>query len=73
MERKINMNRSFRLYTKIIIFLAILTFQLCSSVNAQTRKHTLFFEGTDYELNVYKIYGKEPGKTILLIGGIQGD
>ncbi len=35
--------------------------------------HNVFFEGTDYELNVYKVYGKEPGKTILLIGGIQGD
>ena len=73
MERKINMDRSFRLYVNLVIFLVILAVQLCSSVNAQTRRHTLFFEGTDYELNVYKIYGKEPGKTILLIGGIQGD
>ncbi len=35
--------------------------------------HNVFFEGTDYELSVYRVYGKEPGKTILLIGGIQGD
>jgi hypothetical protein len=32
-----------------------------------------FFSGTDYELNVYRIKGKLPGKTILIIGGIQGD
>lgn len=31
------------------------------------------FGGTDYELNVYKIRGKSPGKTILIIGGIQGN
>lgn len=37
------------------------------------RTHTVFFEGTDHELNVYRVYGKEEGKTILLIGGIQGD
>jgi len=43
------------------------------SVMAQERVHTVFFEGTDHELNVYRIYGQQPGKTILLIGGIQGD
>lgn len=42
-------------------------------VNAQKRIHSAYYEGTDFELNVYKIYGKEPGKTLLLIGGIQGD
>lgn len=40
---------------------------------AQERVHTVFFQGTDHELNVYRINGKRPGKTILLIGGIQGD
>lgn len=32
-----------------------------------------FFQNTDYELNVYRINGKCPGKTLLMIGGIQGD
>lgn len=32
-----------------------------------------FFHNTDYELNVYRINGKVPGKTIFIIGGIQGD
>lgn len=57
----------------IIIFVIVLVFMLPGSVGAQKRIHTAFFEGTDYELNVYRIYGKEPGKTLLLIGGIQGD
>lgn len=57
----------------IIIFVIVLVFMLPGSVRAQKRIHTAFFEGTDYELNVYRIYGKEPGKTLLLIGGIQGD
>ena len=42
-------------------------------VYAQNRGHTVYYENTDYELHVYRIYGKEPGKTLLLIGGIQGD
>jgi len=37
------------------------------------RVHTTFFENTDYELHVYRSYGKEDGNTLLLIGGIQGD
>ena len=37
------------------------------------RTHDIFFRGSDYELDVYRIYGKEPGKTLLLIGGIQGN
>lgn len=46
---------------------------LMVSSAAAKRTHTVFFEGTDHELNVYRVYGKEDGKTILLIGGIQGD
>lgn len=35
--------------------------------------HTVFFEGTDYELSVYEIFGRRDGKTIFMLGGIQGD
>ena len=35
--------------------------------------HSVFFQGSDYELNIYRIKGDKPGKTLLLIGGIQGD
>ncbi len=37
------------------------------------RTHTVFYAGTANELHVYRIYGRKPGKTLLLIGGIQGD
>jgi hypothetical protein len=37
------------------------------------REHLVYFPNTAYELNIYKIYGKEPGKTLMLIGGIQGN
>lgn len=40
---------------------------------AQGRIHTVYFEGSDHELNVYRINGKQAGATIMLIGGIQGD
>lgn len=35
--------------------------------------HDVYLANTEHELHVYRIYGKEPGKTIMLIGGIQGD
>jgi hypothetical protein len=41
---------------------------------AQCKKeHLVYFPNTAYELNIYKIYGKKPGKTLMLIGGIQGN
>jgi hypothetical protein len=61
-------------FKKTIVFFAILFMSVSLGfAQAQKRVHSVFFEGTDYELNVYKIYGKIPGKTLLLIGGIQGD
>jgi len=33
----------------------------------------VFLRNTDHELHVYRIFGEEHGKTIMLIGGIQGD
>ncbi|MFP3929216.1 MAG: M14/M99 family metallopeptidase, partial [Desulfobacteraceae bacterium] len=38
-----------------------------------TREHIVYFRNTAYELNIYRIYGKRPGKTLMLIGGIQGN
>jgi hypothetical protein len=37
------------------------------------KEHLVYFPNTAYELNIYKIYGKQPGKTLMLIGGIQGN
>lgn len=35
--------------------------------------HKTYFENTDYELHVYEVHGYEPGPTMIIIGGIQGD
>jgi len=35
--------------------------------------HDVYLANSEHELHIYRIYGKEPGKTIMLMGGIQGD
>lgn len=37
------------------------------------RENLVYFPNTPYELNIYKIYGKKPAETLMLIGGIQGN
>ena len=37
------------------------------------RAHTVFFADTDHELHVYHIRGREPGSTVMIIGGIHGN
>ncbi|MDR1608528.1 MAG: hypothetical protein LBT38_09010 [Deltaproteobacteria bacterium] len=39
----------------------------------QDRQHIVYFEGTPQELEIYKIYGRQEGPTIMIMGGIQGD
>ena len=57
-----------------LFFSICLSFGLICPANGQTRRENLvYFPNTPYELNVYKIYGKKPGKTLMLIGGIQGN
>ncbi len=36
-------------------------------------EHRVYLKGTDSELDVYFIKGREPGPTLLLVGGIQGN
>ncbi|WDP88952.1 MAG: succinylglutamate desuccinylase/aspartoacylase family protein [Desulfobacter sp.] len=40
---------------------------------AGQKTHTVYFEGEQNELHVYRIFGSKPGKTLLIVGGIQGD
>lgn len=72
-QRKKTTATSLTVKTAVAVFTMALVFILPDIVRAQKRIHTDYFKGTDYELNVYRIYGKETGKTLLLIGGIQGD
>jgi hypothetical protein len=61
------------------ILLIMLPLFLCWSAELSTaqeisqRQYLVYFEGTDYELHVYKISGKKPGNTLMIIGGIQGN
>ncbi|MCK5311743.1 MAG: succinylglutamate desuccinylase/aspartoacylase family protein [Desulfobacteraceae bacterium] len=60
---------------KILIWFYVFCFVFVagSSAVAQKRTYTVFFEGEDNELHVYKINGAESGKTLMVVGGIQGD
>ncbi|GAB7140345.1 hypothetical protein RsTz2092_02930 [Deferribacterales bacterium RsTz2092] len=46
---------------------------IAADVKRPSQVHKVYFEGTDYELHVYSIYGRRLGKTMLILGGIQGD
>ena len=61
---------SITFHLAVIIMLAVLL--QSRNLHAQVI-HEVFLPNTDHELNVYRIFGEEPGKTIMIIGGIQGD
>ncbi|MBF0317005.1 MAG: succinylglutamate desuccinylase/aspartoacylase family protein [Nitrospirae bacterium] len=62
------------LHKQVTCLLAtILVLFVAHSEALSKTEHMVYFDGTDYELHVYRIFGKEPGKTLLIIGGIQGD
>ncbi len=60
----------------VCIFAALQLFN-CPASQADTLRHQslhdVYLANTEHELHIYRILGKEPGKTIMLIGGIQGD
>lgn len=57
----------------VLLFYACITFvAACPALGGQ-RSHTVFFEGEENELHVFRIKGTKPGKTLLIVGGIQGD
>jgi hypothetical protein len=58
----------------LLFLIVIQCFFLICPGNSQCRRENLvYFPNTPYELNIYKIYGKQPGGTLMLIGGIQGN
>jgi len=58
---------------KTVFILALAGVLVCQPARAGRRTHTVYFEGQENELHVYRISGSRPGKTLLIIGGIQGD
>jgi len=70
------MNLNPRTLRKILFFLGgvmVLAWSAFPSQAFSKREHLVYFPNTAYELNIYKIKGKKPGKTLMLIGGIQGN
>lgn len=46
---------------------------ISAEVKRPSREYKVYFENTSNELCVYKLYGRFDGKTIFILGGIQGD
>jgi hypothetical protein len=59
------------------IFLFLSAFPLAVAIHPMQAfsetEHQVYFPNTVYELNIYRINGKNAGKTLMLIGGIQGN
>jgi len=56
-----------------LLFGVLICQVFCTFAHAGRRTHTVYFEGQENELHVYRITGSKPGKTLLIVGGIQGD
>ncbi len=61
----------------LVYILATLSIFNCPASQADPLRHQslhdVYLANTEHELHIYRITGKEPGKTLMLIGGIQGD
>jgi hypothetical protein len=60
----------------IIAIIGFTTMMAMSGLNLALggkEPHEVYFAHTPYELHVYRIQGREPGPTLLIIGGIQGN
>lgn len=51
-------SKSIRRLNIFTVFLWLMLVMDPCRAAAQERVHTVFFEGTDHELNVYRIYGQ---------------
>ncbi|MGE4318358.1 MAG: M14/M99 family metallopeptidase [Deferribacterales bacterium] len=58
---------------RLIILALVLTALTGFTQERPYTKMETYFKGTNYELSVYRIYGRKDGNTMLVIGGIQGD
>lgn len=58
-----------------LLFMAALCVLPASAQGLQRphHQHITYFAHTPDELNVYRVYGADDGKTLMIIGGIQGD
>jgi len=66
-------NASPRILYSILLALLLPAGLLTASGGVAYQTHKIYFKNTDHELNVYRIFGSAPGKTLLVLGGIQGN
>ncbi len=59
------------LNSTIILLCAAAAFSL--NAIPERSEHEVYFKNTEYELNIYRITGEEPGPTVLIIGGIHNE
>ena len=57
----------------LVVALLLAVVGLSRAATSHQSLHDVYLANTEHELHVFRIYGKEPGKTLMLIGGIQGD
>ncbi|MDL2226252.1 M14/M99 family metallopeptidase [Deltaproteobacteria bacterium OttesenSCG-928-M10] len=68
-----------KIYTGLLAFLLIFTAAAFTAAadpsepRPRDRQHLIFWAGTPQEIEVYKIYGRREGPTVMILGGIQGD
>jgi len=70
------MSHEFRPVKRLICLLIFTVQTFCFSFPSPAyskREHLVYFPNAVDELNIYKIHGKQPSKTLMLIGGIQGN
>lgn len=58
---------------KKLLILILLLGACVNILHAEPLSKKIYFEGSDYELEVYEIKGRQDGNTMLIVGGIQGD
>ena len=57
----------------LLLILALLPAAVGAAATPGERQHLIFWKGTPQELEVFRIYGRNPGPTVMIMGGIQGD
>ena len=55
------------------LFTLFAAFSWAQSSDRPSHIHEVYFEGTNFELHIFRINGRTDGNTMLIIGGIQGD
>jgi len=60
--------------SKVLIFVLLFALLLFGDEPSRpSMDHKVYFKDTENELNVYRLYGRNDGNTIFILGGIQGD